>query len=259
MDTHGAKNDKERDPYADFADRYDLFFGHFEAHSPQLSTFFKKVFEDNGVKRILDCACGTGRHLHLFHKLGFDVVGSDISPAMLRKAAENLGERNIDVPLERVDYRDLPGHFTGEFDAVVCLTSAICEMPDSTEVLRAFESMRGVLRERGVLILSQGTTDRQWAERPRFILVEDNMEFSRLFVIDYIEKGARYNVVDIFHAGDEGEIKTWGIDYKHFVFRDGQENLLKSAGFRAVEFYGSYALEPYSTKTSNHLITVAHA
>jgi SAM-dependent methyltransferase len=259
METHGGRRDEGRDAYEGFADRYDLFFGHFEAHSPQLSTFFKKVFEDNGVERVLDCACGTGRHLYLFHKLGFDVAGSDISPAMLARARRNLGERDIDVPLERVDYRDLPGHFAEKFGAVVCLTSAICEMPDSVEILRAFNSMRGILRDRGVLILSQGTTDKQWVERPRFILVEDNSAHTRLFVIDYFDKGARYNVVDIFHRGEEGEVKTWGIDYPHMLFRDGQENLLKSAGFRGVEFYGSYAFEPYSKGNSNHLITVAHA
>jgi SAM-dependent methyltransferase len=259
MSEHGRGGADRRDAYAGFADRYDLFFGHFEAHSPQLSTFYKKVFEDNDVRRILDCACGTGRHLYLFHKLGFDVVGSDISPAMLGQARKNLAERSIDVPLRHIDYRELPENFGEKFDAVVCLTSAICEMPDSVQMLQAFKSMREVLRDRGLLILSQGTSDRQWAEKPRFILVEDTGEFTRLFVIDYLDKGARYNVVDIFHEGEEGRIETWGIDYPHLVFRDGQENLLKSAGFRGVEFFGSYAFEPYSKETSNHLITVAHA
>ena len=89
--------------------------------------------------------------------------------------------------------------------------------------------------------------------------MEDNKDYTRLFVVDYLDKGARYNVVDIFHEGDDSEVKTWGVDYPHMLFRDGQENLLKSAGFRGVEFYGSYALEPYSRETSNHLITVAHA
>lgn len=259
MNRQGREGDGGRDAYEGFADRYDLFFGHFEAHSPQLSTFYKKVFADNGVTRVLDCACGTGRHLYLFHKLGFDIVGSDISPAMLAQARRNLGERNIEIPLRHLDYREMPENFDEKFDAVVCLTSAICEMPDSLQMLQAFKSMRGVLRERGVLVLSQGTSDRQWAEKPRFILVDDTTAFTRLFVIDYFDMGARYNVVDIFHEGDEGRVETWSIDYPSLVFRDGQEEMLKSAGFRGVEFYGSYAFEPYSKKTSSHLITVAHA
>lgn len=259
MQTRDGSRDEDRDAYEGFADRYDLFFGDFETYSPRLGGFFKKVFDDNRVRRVLDCACGTGRHLYLFHKLGFEAVGSDISPAMLAVARRNLEERKIGIPLSRVDYRELPEHFDEKFDAIVCLTSAICEMPDSVQMLQAFKSMRQALRDGGILILSQGTTDKQWAEKPRFILVEDNPEYTRLFVVDYFDKGSRYNVVDVFHRTDEGEIKTWGIDYPHMVFRDGQENLLKSAGFRDVEFYGSYAFEPYSKETSNHLITVARA
>jgi glycine/sarcosine N-methyltransferase len=259
MGSRENQSSSGRDAYEGFAERYDLFFGHFEAYSPQLSTFFKKVFDDNGVKRVLDCACGTGRHLYLFHKLGFDAVGSDLSPAMLAQARRNLGERNIGVALRRVDYRELPEHFEQKFDAVVCLTSAICEMPDSNQMLQAFKSMHDVLRDRGILVLSQGTTDKQWAEKPRFILVEDNPGYTRLFVVDYVEAGARYNVVDIFHEGEEGRIEAWGIDYPCLVFRDEQEQLLKAAGFRGVEFYGTYGFEPYSKRTSNHLITVAHA
>lgn len=259
METRDISRNRDRDAYEGFADRYDLFFGDFEAHGPRLIEFFKKVFEDNGVKRVLDCACGTGRHLYLFHKLGFEAVGSDISPAMLAVARRNLEDRNISIRLSRVDYRELPEHFDEKFDAIVCLTSAICEMPDSVQMLQAFKSMRQALRDRGILVLSQGTTDKQWAEKPRFILVEDNRDYTRLFAVDYLDKGARYNVVDIFHRGDEGEIETWGIDYPQMVFRDGQESLLKSAGFRGVEFYGSYSFEHYSKETSNHLITVARA
>jgi glycine/sarcosine N-methyltransferase len=259
MQARDGSRERDRDAYEGFADRYDLFFGEFEAYSPRLEEFFKKVFEDNGVKRVLDCACGTGRHLYLFHKLGFEAVGSDVSPAMLAVARKNLEDRSADIRLSRVDYRGLPEHFNEKFDAVVCLTSAICEMPDSVQMLQALKSMRQALRDGGILILSQGTTDKQWAEKPRFILVEDNLEYTRLFVVDYFDKGARYNVVDVFHRGDESDVKTWGIDYPHMVFRDGQENLLKSAGFKDVEFYGSYSFEPYSKAKSNHLITVAHA
>jgi glycine/sarcosine N-methyltransferase len=247
------------DRYEGFADRYDLFFGDFEAYSPGLVDFFKKVFEQEGVQRILDCACGTGRHVNLFHNLGYQVVGSDISPSMLAQAEKNLRARGIEAPLLKIDYRRLPDHFGSEFDAVVCLTSAICEMAGPDEILEAFRSMISVLRGGGILILSQGTTDKQWREKPRFILVDDDEDLTRLFVIDYAGGGARYNVVDIFHRDDAAEVKSWSIDYPCIVLRDGQEELLKSAGFKSVDFYGSYDFEDYSKETSSHLITVAHA
>ena len=100
----------------------------------------------------------------------------------------------------KADFRDLRAGFDRDFDAVVCLSSSILEMPDEAEVLKALSSVRQLLAEDGVLVLSQGTTDKQWNERPRFILAVNRDDFSRLFVIDYDDGGARYNVLDILHA-----------------------------------------------------------
>jgi SAM-dependent methyltransferase len=214
---------------------------------------------------VLDCACGTGQHLPLFHSLGNEVVGSDVSTAMLAQARKNLAGAGLDIPIHQVDYRELPQHYfapeDAPFDAVTCLSSSILHMPDDDGSLRALCSMRDVLREGGILVLTQGTSDRQWAEKPRFILVSDTPEFTRLFVIDYTGRGARYNIVDIWHGDDargKGRgLQVWGLNYPHVLLRDDHERLLKAAGFREVEFYGGYDFEPYDRTTSQRLITVA--
>ena len=41
--------------------------------------FFERLFSENQVKRVLDCACGTGHELLIFHSLGCETVGSDLS------------------------------------------------------------------------------------------------------------------------------------------------------------------------------------
>jgi ubiquinone/menaquinone biosynthesis C-methylase UbiE len=43
--------------------------------------------------RILDIGCGTGNHLLLFYRLGFDVTGVDASPYMLNIARSRLGNK----------------------------------------------------------------------------------------------------------------------------------------------------------------------
>lgn len=67
-------------------------------------------------KRALDFGCGTGRSTRLLRKLGFDVIGVDVSGDMLRIA------RTVDPS---GDYRLVPGdNFdkldTGAFDLVLC-------------------------------------------------------------------------------------------------------------------------------------------
>ena len=53
------------DLYEGFAERYDLFFGRFCEHDAVVVDFFGKLFAENQVHSVLDCACGTGHDLHL--------------------------------------------------------------------------------------------------------------------------------------------------------------------------------------------------
>jgi ubiquinone/menaquinone biosynthesis C-methylase UbiE len=243
--------------YAGIAARYDRFHGAFGQHDLSVAEFFRQLFAEHQMESVLDCACGTGHHLPLFHSLGCEVVGSDISEAMLAQAERNLAQAGLEVPLHQADYRELPRHFDREFDAVTCLSSSILHMPTEAEALRAFESMRSVLRDGGILVLTQGTTDKQWQERPRFILAVNERDFTRLFVIDYVGEGARYNILDIHHAEAERNFEVWSVEYSRIYLKDNQERLLKTSGFEMIDFYGSYRREPYDKETSNRLITVA--
>ena len=245
------------DPYADFAERYDRFHGEFGQHDAAVAGFFRELFEANQVRSVLDCACGTGRHLPLFHALGCDVVGSDLSPAMLARAEENLAAIGLSLPLRRADYRGLPQAFQRRFDAVACLSSSLLHMPDEAEVRRALDSMRAVLRQGGILVLTQGTSDRQWREKPRFILAVNERDFSRLFVVDYLGQGARYHVLDIDHGPQGGGLRVWSVDYPLVLLQAGQARLLRAAGFARTEFYGTYGFAPYDPQTSGRLISVA--
>lgn len=92
------------DPYAGLAGRYDLFFGGFGEHDAAVAAFYRRLFTENGVHTVLDCACGTDQDLHLFYTLGCEAYGSDISDAMLARAHQNLAGRGIQLPLQKADY-----------------------------------------------------------------------------------------------------------------------------------------------------------
>ena len=65
--------------------------------------------------RVLDAACGTGRHTGHLAALGHDVTGLDASPSMLARAAA----KHPGVPLVEGRVDDLPFP-PGDFDAAVC-------------------------------------------------------------------------------------------------------------------------------------------
>ncbi len=82
-------------------------------------------------ERILDIGCGTGNHLLLFYRSGFDVTGLDASPYMLDIARSRLGDR-ASLKIGRAE--DLPFE-DNEFD-LATLIITLEFLDDPLEALR---------------------------------------------------------------------------------------------------------------------------
>lgn len=246
------------DPYAAVAERYDLFFERLDAYRKAEVAFFRDVLGADAPRRVLDCACGTGRYLPLLHSLGYDVVGMDISPAMLDRARRNLDALGLDIPLHQGDMAALPAEWRGAFDAVTCLSSSLLHVPNEAALARVLRSMAGVLRPGGLLVLTQGTSDRQAREKPRFLLARDDAVVTRLFAIDYRPPGATYHVLDVYHGPERKGLEVWSTEYARLWLRDDYARLFERTGYTDVAFYGAYDRAPYDAMTSHRLIGVAH-
>jgi len=241
------------DEYAGWAARYQRFY----KESPDIVEFFKELIGRHSIRKLLDCACGPGDELLMLHSLGCDVTGSDISPAMLQLAKENMDEAGIDIPLHEVDFCQLPGHFSDAFDAVICWSGSILHVADDGEALRAFRSMWDVLSAQGIAILDQGITDCRWKEKKRFHLSRSDHDTSRVYVVDYLgHRDCRYNVLDLTHKDEKQELDVFSTEM-HVLLRDDQERLLIEAGFSSVEFYGDYDFSEYDKGSSLRLIALA--
>jgi len=71
------------------------------------------------VKKIFDLGCGTGRHVILLAKKGFDTYGIDISPTGLKLTRKFLKDSGLSAKLEIGDiYKRLP-YKNNFFDAVI--------------------------------------------------------------------------------------------------------------------------------------------
>jgi SAM-dependent methyltransferase len=79
------------------------------------------IEESLGVERggaLLDLACGTGRHAVELAKRGYEVVGFDLSLAMLARAGEDAQEQEAKLNFVQGDMRDMT--FEEQFDGVYC-------------------------------------------------------------------------------------------------------------------------------------------
>lgn len=241
-----------QDTYEGFAERYDWM----ERQDPAREQFFRRLFAKHRVRRVLDCACGTGHDLVMLHHLGCEVFGSDLSESMLAQARQTLLVAGLDVPLVRADFRDLRGAFDLEFDAVVCLTNSINEVLVDAETLQAVRSIRSVLHAGGVLIFDQGQTDATMNDPPRFDLVANTRDWTRFFVLEYSGDVMTVHIFDFIHTEEMSDFKHSKV-YVRIRLEDSWTHLLREAGFASVKFFEDWNCTPYNKATSRRLIGVA--
>ena len=78
-----------------------------------------KLFEKNGVRRILDLGCGTGRHLVYLAKRRFEVYGIDIAEHGVKLSERWLRAEGLKAELKVGDiYKGLP-YVDDFFDAII--------------------------------------------------------------------------------------------------------------------------------------------
>jgi ubiquinone/menaquinone biosynthesis C-methylase UbiE len=106
--------------------------------------------------RLLDAGVGTGRNFP-FYPPGAKVVGIDLSPAMLARAARRLGSAVGEVTLRHMDVTriELPDR---HFDAAVA-TFLFCVLPDELQV-PALREIGRVVKPGGIIRLLEYTRPR---------------------------------------------------------------------------------------------------
>jgi SAM-dependent methyltransferase len=106
------------------------------------------MLKPQGSERVLDLACGIGRHSLELSRRGFSVVGVDISPELLALAEREAEAQSLDIAFLEADLRQL--ELTEEFDLVLSLNDgAIGYFETDEENYRTFEVVARALRPGG--------------------------------------------------------------------------------------------------------------
>jgi SAM-dependent methyltransferase len=200
-------------------------------------------------KKILDLACGFGRHSNRLALLGHQMTGIDITAGFLEIAKTDSVQKGVDVHYQLGDMRKLA--FSDEFDVVLLLFTAFGYFSE-VENLQVLVNARNALLPGGTLIFDIQNRDAFLKGMRPYYVVEkegnvmiDRMSFDSLL-------GRSYNKRIVYRDGIRKD--------KPFSVRLYNPNeiqvLIVQAGMELLHIYGSWNAEPL-TSESNRMIVIA--
>lgn len=244
--------------YDSLADDYDRFVNWKERLAHELP-FLDRLFEGQGVRRVLDTACGTGYHAIALAQQGYDVVGTDLSPMMIRWAYRNSIAAGIDVKFLVAGFGEMEAQ--GEtYDAVLCLGNSLPHLLSSKAVAGALADFAAVLRPGGFLLIQNRNFDQVCVQRQRFMMPQAHREpdgewlFIRFY--DFHEETITFNMIRLWRTGDDWQQEVDATELRP-ILRDDLAEALAAAGFGSAEFYGGYDGSAFDAASSGDLIAVA--
>ena len=241
------------DEYKILADVYDILNPREEIISKK--PFFETLIKKYSVIRILDCACGTGLHLSMFHDMGLGCFGSDKSPDMLAVAKRNLEGKYI--PLKIADFRTLDQIWGDTYDMVVCLTTSLPHMMTDEDVVKALTSMHERVADNGILVITNGITDALLNSKPKFIPARVNENDAFYFILEYTEDlSMAFNILYVKKTDKSFDHLFTTVKY-NAMRKSVLERCFARTKFTDVSYYGDYGFGTYDPGSSSHLIVVA--
>ena len=166
------------DFYDAIAEYYPLFYKDWEVKLEREGLGLRSIFRKKGVERVLVTACGVGTQAIPLAELGYQVVATDPSAGMLRKAQETATERGVleKMQFERATFEELPQVVEGKFDAIVCKGNALPHLISDEAIENSLLTFYELLRPGGVLVIGMRDFDSFMEHRPRFLPGFDHID-----------------------------------------------------------------------------------
>ena len=110
------------------------------------------LLENKKRPRVLDMACGSGRHSVALVAHNIEVIGFDSSESMIKAAKLHAEKNNVNVQFLVADMENIKSVVGGPFDLVICLGNSLA-LFNNIEILKSvIEQVHEVLRDNGTFL-----------------------------------------------------------------------------------------------------------
>jgi SAM-dependent methyltransferase len=194
--------------------------------------------------KILDLACGKGRHSVYLNNIGYNVIGVDLSEQSIKHA------KQFENDTLKFEVHDMTKPYEDKFDAVFNLFTSFGYFEDESCNLNTIKAIKSELNEFGF-----GVIDFMNVNFVRANLVDENTK-----TVDGIDFNQKRSIIDGYIIKDisfeaDGEHYEFQERVKAFTLEDFQE-LFEKAGVHLLDIFGDYNLQKFHLNASERLIMI---
>lgn len=194
--------------------------------------------------KVLDLACGKGRHSIYLNQLGYNVLGADLSENSITEANKNSNEHL------HFKVHDMREPFEEKFDAIFNLFTSFGYFESDEDNLTTLKAIKESLSEYGFAVIDfMNVTQVIETLVPQEVKTVDGIDFH---IKRYVEDGHILKEIDF---EDQGRKYHFTEKVKALTLKDFQD-LMDEAGIYLLDIFGDYKLKKFHKTESERLIMI---
>ena len=186
-------------------------------------------------KKGVDCGCGSGLITMRLKKMGYDVIGTDLSTEMLERARENFRRENLNITLVRMDSENLVVGNKVDFITAVCDVVNYMKKPEKFFV-RAYNA----LADDGVLLFDISSKYKLTEIIGNNVFTDSTDNVTYIWSNSLSEKQNKVEMfLTFFVKNKDGCFDKEEENQIQYIYEaDDLVEKLRAAGFGKVEYFG---------------------
>lgn len=194
--------------------------------------------------KILDLACGKGRHSIYLNQLGYDVTGADLSENSIEEAKKSENDKL------HFEVHDMRLSFEEKFDAILNLFTSFGYFENDSDNMLTLKAISESLTEYGFGVIDFMNVHQVIKNLvPQEVKTVDGIDFhiKRHYIdnhiikeIDFEDKGEKFHFVE----------KVQALTLENF------EAMMEEAGIYLLDIFGDYKLKKFFKNESERLIMI---
>jgi SAM-dependent methyltransferase len=241
---------------------YDLFYA--DKPYDEEAAFVSRCFREYSIgptKRVLEIACGTGSHALELEKHGYEIVATDYSEDMLRRARHKAAEQSsrVEFLLQNMIQLDVG---SAPFDGAYCLFDSIGYVATNEALAQVFSGVHKHLRPDGLFVFEfwhAGAMLRHYDPvRVRRWPTDDGtvLRISET-TLDYAHQlsGVLYSIYELKSDGTYSSLTELQVN-RYFLVQE-MDSFLSAGGFAPVKWFAGFTTDESISDETWHIIAVA--